>query len=136
MVAVAGVTELHTPPTTVLLNVELAPGQIVSIPFMIPAFGAALTVTTLVAAADPQTPFTVYDMVDVPKVTPVTTPVEPTVATAGVTELQIPPVTASLSAVVAPGQTVAVPVIVPAFVEGLTVTIFVAAAVPQLVLTV
>lgn len=58
------------------------------------------------------------------------------VAIPGVTELQVPPPAASLKVVVALGQTVNVPVIVPASGEGLTVTIFVAATVPQLLLTV
>lgn len=73
----------------------------------------------------------------VPKVIPVTTPVEePTVATAGVAELHAPPPTVSLKVVVAPGQTVNIPLIIPALGEGLTVTILVAATVPQPLLTV
>ena len=75
-------------------------------------------------------------MVVVPAAMPVIMPDIPIVAIAGVTELQTPPAAASLKVVVAPGHTVNMPVIVPAFGEELTVTIFVAAAVPQLLVTV
>ena len=75
-------------------------------------------------------------MVAVPADTPVTVPVLPTVATVVVVLLQAPPVVASLNPVVDPAQTVAVPVIVPADGNGLTVTTLVAAAVPQPLVTV
>ena len=73
----------------------------------------------------------------VPAATPVTMPVnEPIVAVAGVTDDQIPPPATLLNVVVPEGQVVAVPVMVPAFGEGLTVTIVVVAAVPQAFVTV
>jgi hypothetical protein len=50
--------------------------------------------------------------------------------------LQVPPAAASVSDVVDPAHTVAVPVIVPAFGNGSTVTVAVAAAVPQPLVTV
>ena len=58
------------------------------------------------------------------------------VAVAGVTELHVPPLTASLSVVVPVGHTVNVPVIAPALGNAVTVTTFVVAAVPQLLVTV
>ena len=58
------------------------------------------------------------------------------VATAGATELQTPPLDPSLRVVVAVGHTVAVPLIAPALGNGFTVTTFVAAVVPQLLVTV
>ena len=58
------------------------------------------------------------------------------VATPVETELQVPPVATSLNVVVDPAQTVVVPVIVPAIGNGLTVTVVVATAVPQLLVTV
>ena len=70
-------------------------------------------------------------MVDVPAATPVTIPVAPTVAIPGDTELHMPPVAASVRFVVAVGQTMSVPVMVPATGNGFTVTTAVAAAVPQ-----
>jgi hypothetical protein len=76
-------------------------------------------------------------MVDVPVAIPETRPVaDPIVAAAIFTEVQIPPPTASLKAVAEPGQTVDIPVIVPALAEGLTVTIIVAADIPQPLVTV
>jgi len=67
---------------------------------------------------------------------PVTTPVLPTVAMPVEPEVQTPPPIASLSVVVAPAQTVAVPVIVPALADELTVTTVVALALPQPFVTV
>ena len=60
-------------------------------------------------------------MVVVPLVIPVTTPDVFTVPTAGVLLLQVPPGVALLSAVVAPVQTVSVPVIGAVTEPGLTV---------------
>ena len=75
-------------------------------------------------------------MVAVPADTPVTVPVVPTVATVVAVLLHAPPVVASLNPVVEPAQTVAVPVMVPADGNGLTVTTLVAAAIPQPLVTV
>jgi hypothetical protein len=67
----------------------------------------------------------------VPVATPVTIPVEPAVATEVAEELHVPPVAASLKAVVAPVHTVAVPVMAPADAGMLTVTTLVALLLPQ-----
>ena len=75
-------------------------------------------------------------MVTVPAATPVTMPVDPTVATDVVPEVHTPPPVPSLNVVVAPVQTVAVPVIVPALVVALTVTTVSAFILPQLLVTV
>ena len=58
------------------------------------------------------------------------------VATEVVVLVHEPPPAASVSVVVAPGQRVVVPPIVPAFGNGLTVKVAVAAVVPQLLVTV
>ncbi len=130
-------TELHVPPPVASVRFVVVVGQAVRPPVIVPAVGVAVTVTTTVAAAVPQLLVTVYDMVDVPGIIPVTTPVALTVATPVETELHTPPAARSVSAVVPPaGQTVSPPVIAPAFGAGLTVTIAVAAAVPQLLVTV
>jgi hypothetical protein len=50
--------------------------------------------------------------------------------------LQIPPLTVFVNTVVAPGQAVAAPAIVPGFGEALTVTDFVAVVEPQPFVTV
>jgi hypothetical protein len=75
-------------------------------------------------------------MVAVPAVTPVTVPVLPTVATPVAVLLHAPPVAASVKPVVEPAHTIAVPVMLPADGNGLTVTVVVAAAVPQPLVTV
>lgn len=75
-------------------------------------------------------------MVAVPAVMPVTAPVLLTLATAVLLLLHTPPVTASLNVVVPPVHTVMVPVMVPADGVPDTVTVVVALAVPQLLVTV
>ena len=75
-------------------------------------------------------------MVVVPEVIPFTTPEVPTVATTVLVLLHTPPVAVSVNAVDEPAHTVAVPVIVPAPGAGLTVTLIVAATVPQPLVTV
>ena len=74
-------------------------------------------------------------MVDVPEITPQTLPPLVTVATEVLALLQRPPVAASVNNVDDPAQTVAVPLIVPAAGEAFTVTTWVAAAVPQELVT-
>ncbi len=75
-------------------------------------------------------------MRDVPAVMPVTMPLVPIVAIDVDTELQTPPPAALLKVVVLPSHTVAVPVIAPALVAALTVTMLVAATEPQPFVTV
>ena len=75
-------------------------------------------------------------MVALPAATPVTTPVALTVAFAVAELLQVPPAVPELdNAIVAPVQTLAAPVIDPADGITLTVTILVAVALPQPLLT-
>ena len=75
-------------------------------------------------------------MVAVPELTPLTMPVLSTVATDIAVLLQAPPDVPSVNVVVDPAHTFKVPVIVPDTGNGLTVTIAVAAAVPQPLVTV
>ena len=70
-----------------------------------------------------------------PDVTAVITPATLVVATEVVTLLHVPPPAASVSVDVAPGHSVVVPVMVPAFGNGLTVKVGVVTAVPQLLVT-
>ena len=71
-------------------------------------------------------------MTEVPAVTPVTNPdVELTVATAGVAEDQLPPVTEEESVEVPLEQIAVVPEIVPADGAAVTVTVLVAVALPH-----
>jgi hypothetical protein len=69
--------------------------------------GGALIYIVVLAKQPPA----IYDIVAVPDATPVTMPVEPTVATEVLLLLHVPPEVASLSAAVMPGQMVVVPVI-------------------------
>ena len=75
-------------------------------------------------------------MTAVPAELPVTSPTTSTPATAGSPLLHTPPPEASVSTVEVVGQTVKVPAIVPAFGKAITVTITVAAIVPQPLVTV
>jgi hypothetical protein len=74
-------------------------------------------------------------MITVPPETPATTPVLFTVAFP-LLALHVPPPTLSDSVIVAPTFTEDEPVIVPALGKGIIVTVWVAVAVPQLLLTV
>ena len=76
-------------------------------------------------------------MVTVPADMPDTFPVdELTAATPALLLVHTPPEDVSVSVVFAPTQMVVVPPIVPALAAGLTVTVAVAVAVPQLFVTV
>ena len=75
-------------------------------------------------------------MTVVPTATPVTTPVALIVATVVLLLLHTPPATASVSVLDEPGQTVVEPLMAPAVGAPATVTVAVAVALPQLVVTV
>ena len=131
-----GVTLLHVPPAAASVNAVFAPAQTRAVPVIVPGLGDGLTVTTLDAASVPQLLVIVYEILVVPAEMPVTTPNASTVPLAGFTLLHTPPAAASERVVVAPTQTVNVPSTAVAFGNGLTVTILVAVAVPQLLVTV
>ena len=61
MVATDALSEVHVPPVPVVLNVVEPLEHIAVVPLIVPAFGAAVTVTTLcpVALAQPPVPVTV-----------------------------------------------------------------------------
>ena len=126
-VATAVLEEVHVPPVVPLLaNVEVPPIQMAGVPDKVPAETGAVTVTTKVDSAlgQPPVPVTVYLIVEVPAVTPVTTPVVAfTVATAVLEEVPVPPVVPLLEIVeVPPIQMACVPDKVPAFTGAVTVT--------------
>jgi len=75
-------------------------------------------------------------MVTLPAATPVTTPLTETVAIAELLVVQVPPVVVEDKVVVDPGQTAAVPDIVPAVGRLFTVTTARATAVPHTPVTV
>ena len=125
----------HVPPVTASVRLIVVPVVRLDGPLIVPAVNA-LTVTIVDVLAVPQPFVTIYEILAVPPATPLTVPSVPTVAIAPLEVLQVPPAAASVSAVVEPAHTVAVPVIAPAVGNGLTVTVAVAAAVPQPLVTV
>ena len=75
-------------------------------------------------------------MITVPVATPVTPPVADTEALAALPLLQVPPVPVVVNRLVLPIQTDGLPLMVPGLGNGLTVTSWVSAMVPQLLVTV
>ncbi len=119
---------VQAPPEVVLDKVVTPPTQTLNVPDIEPTDGSALTVTTFVTnAAHPKLFVTVYVTLAVPAATPETMPVEPTVATAILLLVHVPPPVVLASAVLAPTHTVAVPVIADTEGNELTVTIVVEA---------
>jgi hypothetical protein len=120
------------PELPLVVNVTEPLEQIDCVPLNVPAFGAVVTVTVLLAEAlaHAPVPVTVYVMVAVPAATPVTTPVLLfTVATAILFDDQVPPTSPFLVNVTEPLEQIAcVPLTVPAFGATVTVTVLVAVA--------
>ena len=115
MVAIAGLVLTHVPPGVASVRVLVAPTQILVVPVIAPA--ATLIVTVVVAADVPQALATEYVIVAIPFATGLTTPfVAPTVATAVLLLLQVPPVVVFESVDVDPIQIPVTPVIGAAFV--------------------
>ena len=125
----------QAPPGTLLVSMISEPTHTFDGPVMVPVKVLELTATTWVALAVPQLFTTVYSMVSSPAVMPVTMPVLPTVAVP-LLLLQVPPGVPSVSVMVAPTQTAAGPLMVPAPAPGTMVMILVAVATAQPVLTV
>jgi hypothetical protein len=115
-----------------VVNVTEPLEQIDCVPLNVPAFGAVVTVTVLLAEAlaHAPVPVTVYVMVAVPAATPVTTPVLLfTVATSVLLDVQVPPTSPFLVNVTEPLEQIScVPLTVPAFGAIVTVTVLVAVA--------
>ena len=82
---------LHVPPPIPSVNMIDELTHTLAAPVILPAFGSGLTTIDLIAIAVPQPLVTEYPIVSVPAVTPVTIPVEPTVAVA-LLLLHVPPV--------------------------------------------
>lgn len=115
-VAVPASLLLHVPPGVTLVTVPVAPTHTAVVPPIVP--GLAYTVTVLVTL---QPDGNVYEICEVPAVTPVTIPSpEPTVATGRLLLVHVPPDGDELSVVVDPTHSPAVPVIAPGI--GFTVT--------------
>jgi hypothetical protein len=119
------------PPGVASLNEPTLPVHNVVVPDIAAIVGTVITVTVMVLV---RPPISVYEIVTVPAATPVTIPEDvPTVAIVLSLLLQVPPLAASVRAVVAPAQTVVVPVIGDA---GTTFTVVTAVDEPQLLVIV
>jgi len=117
IVATAVLPEDQVPPVTVEEKVVEDVEQITSVPLKVPALGAAVTVTVLVAVAAAHVPEAaiVYVIVALPAATGVTTPVEASiVATAASLVDQVPPVCVEVNVEVPLEHIACVPLKVPA----------------------
>jgi hypothetical protein len=133
--------EVQVPPEVVLLNVVEVPAHAALAPPIAARAGKLFTVKLVLAElVHPFPSVTVYVIVEVPALTPVTAPEESfTVAVDVLDELQVPPVAEELDKVeLAPTQAEAVPVIDPALGSAFSVTTAAAevAAQPLLFVTV
>jgi hypothetical protein len=88
--------ELQVPPATESARESVVPVHSVVPPVITPAVGPLFTRITLVLEIAPQPLVTVYEIVAVPELTPVTIPRALTVAMDGADDDQVPPVTVSL----------------------------------------
>ena len=104
------------PPSPLVLNAVVPLKQIESAPLIVPAFGAAVTVTVVdaVSFAQPPVPVTMYLIVDVPAETAVTSPLPSIVATPVDAELHEPPVPVVVKVSVPFVHNAIVPLISPA----------------------
>lgn len=125
---------IQLPPVEVLVKVPLVPVHNVAGPESVPADVGAPTVTTKLATDVPQLLVTVYCMVSIPAVIPPTTPVL-SASALPLVALQVPPVAVVERVIPEPTHTLPGPLMVPASGNGLTVTLAVAAVVPQAVVT-
>ena len=122
------------PPEEVSVKVFVAPTHAKGDPIIVPAFGnGGLIVITFTAVAAPHTFVTVYMMISMPIVTPVTTP--PDMVAVLPLLLHTPPGVISVKVMLEPTHTLEGPVMVPAVMGGLIVRIFVAIAVPHELVT-
>jgi len=105
----------QVPPGAAFIRVAVCPRHSSSVPEIVEGRGFIVTVAVVKQPAG-----SVYVIVAMPALIPVTTPVEPIVAIPVLLLLHVPPVLASVSVVVCPLHICCVPEIVDG--EGLTVT--------------
>jgi hypothetical protein len=134
-VATATLLELHVPPGALSSTCMVSPSHTTLAPVITPGSTSGITVTLVVAVADPHTFVTVYEIVAVPNAMPSTIPVPDTVAIEGDALFHDPPEADPDKTVVYPRHNVLLPEMVPAAGSGLTVTGKADAAVPQTVVT-
>ena len=117
IVAIDALLLVQLPPATVLLSVTVAPAHTLVGPVI-----AGNRFSTVTVVVEVQPVGSVYDIVALPRLDPVTTPDdEPTLATEVLLLVHVPPVMVSENIVAEPTQTFVAPVITEGF--GSTVTI-------------
>jgi hypothetical protein len=133
IVATERLLDVQAPPDTEDVRLEEPLAQIAAVPEIFPAVGTAVTLTIVVCVAvtfeQLPVPVTVYVMVVVPALTPVTAPVVLLMAaTVGIEEVQAPPGTDDVNVADPFAQMAVVPVMLPAVGAAVTVTVVVAVA--------
>ena len=126
---------LQVPPITSSVKDDVPLRHTVAGPVMGSATAVLVIVMILLAVSVLQELVTEYNTVSVPPVLPVYTPA-PEILPFILVAIHVPPVTASVSEIFDPVQTVEGPVITPAEDNGLMVTTIVAATLLQLLLSV
>src|SRR6478735_2592130 len=128
IVATDSLLLLHTPLTVASLKVVVNPAHTLVVPLIAATTGIALTVIVVVLLPTQPLVVTVYEMMLVPAVTPLTTPLLSIVATDSLLLLHTPLTVASLKVVVNPAHTLVVPLI--AATTGIALTVIVVVLVP------
>ena len=130
IVAIFVLADIHVPPAVVEVAVMVPPTQSdVAVSDIGLTVGALTTTACVTLVVHPFKPVTVYEIIAVPELTPVTTPVlEPTIAMFVAVLDQTPPAVLLVNVVVKSLQTVNVPPIPRTVGTSNTVTIFVADA--------
>jgi hypothetical protein len=114
--------------------VIIEPIQTIPLPAIEPAKGNRLTESVFTATDVPQTLTTVYRILSLPAVKPVT--ILPTIVALELVLDHVPPVTVSVKVIEVPRHMMLLPEMTPAIGSGLTVTTVETAAVPQELTTV
>jgi hypothetical protein len=136
-VATAVLLLLQVPPgVPVLLSVIVLPAHTLLLPLIVPALSEAPIDIVMVVVAVPQLLLTVYLIVSMPGLIAVITPLMLIMAMVVFVRLHTPPLTLLVYGCIIPAHNVELPLIVPAVGIAVTLTVLVAAMVPQLLLTV
>ena len=135
-VAIPGALVDQTPPAVVELKVVVEPTQTLVFPVNAATVGNAFTVINFVAVVEQPLAVTVYLISAVPFDTPVTTPLEFTVAIPVALLVQTPPAVVLLNIVVDPTHTEVAPVVAATIGKAFTVINFVTVLEHPLIVTV
>ena len=115
MIAIVVLLLVHVPPAGVEFSVVVNPTQTASVPVIVVGLGFTVTIAVLIHPV-----LSMYVIIDVPAVTPVTIPVDDPTVALPLLLLHVPPAGVEFNVVVKPTQTLKTPVIAVGF--GFTVT--------------